>query len=88
MYVHVCTYGVVVEFVMAANSCTQSKENLCPIHVSYIHVSCIKTTLNRFQYSGIIVSTLPLLQEDLLSFIDVRTLKIKHEEQFKYEVSG
>ena len=26
------------------------------------------------------------LQEDLLTFIDVRTLKVKHEEQFKYEV--
>ena len=27
-----------------------------------------------------------ILQEDLLTFVDVRTLKIKHEEQFKYEV--
>ena len=25
-------------------------------------------------------------QEDLLTFVDVRTLKVKHEEQFKYEV--
>ena len=28
-----------------------------------------------------------ILQEDLLTFVDVRTLKIKHEEQFKYEVN-
>ncbi len=27
-----------------------------------------------------------LFKEDLLSFIDVRALKTKHEEQFKYEV--
>ena len=25
-------------------------------------------------------------QEDLLTFIDTRTLKVKHEESFKYEV--
>ena len=27
-----------------------------------------------------------LSQEDLLTFVDVRTLKVKHEEQFKFEV--
>lgn len=26
------------------------------------------------------------MQEDLLTFVDVRTLKVKHEEQLKYEV--
>lgn len=27
-----------------------------------------------------------VMQEDLLTFVDVRTLKVKHEEQLKYEV--
>ncbi len=27
-----------------------------------------------------------ILQEDLISFIDFRTMKVKQEEQFKYEV--
>ena len=32
------------------------------------------------------VNRLLLFQEDLLTFVDVRTLKVKHEEQFKFEV--
>ena len=43
---------------------------------------CINTCFSN----GSCCVSLTLLQEDLVSFVDFRTTKIKQEEQFKYEV--